>query len=135
MSFEEGKVLLGKVSFGILSTKFLMSWYPLDIIDITGMILLIGFIGKKMKDSGYDWNDYDWDQKDPFEMELLGYGCIVLIICLHLFMICIRWQPIFTIIITGVIADAVKAHINSWDAVKAKLSFLKMYYFKEHLTI
>ncbi|GIX75437.1 hypothetical protein CEXT_196781 [Caerostris extrusa] len=95
MNFEEGKVLLGKVSFGALSTMFLMSWYAMDIIDITGMVLLIGFVGKKLKDSGYDWNDYDWDQKDPFEIELLGYGCIVLIIYLHLFMICIRWQPIF----------------------------------------
>ncbi|GIX75423.1 hypothetical protein CEXT_196691 [Caerostris extrusa] len=104
---------------------FLMSWYALDIIDITGMILLIRLIGKKMKDSGYDWNDYDWDQKDPFEIELLGYGCIVFIIYLHIFMICIRWQPIFTIIITGVIADAVRVHLNSWDAIKAKLSFLK----------
>ncbi|GIX89260.1 hypothetical protein CDAR_375411 [Caerostris darwini] len=125
MNFEEGKVLLGKLSFGILTTMFIMSWYALDIIDITGMMLLIGFIGKKMKDFGYDWNDYDWDQKDPFEIELLGYGCIVLIIYLHIFMICIRWQPIFTILINGVIADAVRVHFNSWDATKAKLSFLK----------
>ncbi|GIX75435.1 hypothetical protein CEXT_196761 [Caerostris extrusa] len=121
MDFEEGKVLLGKVSFGILSTMFLMSWYALDVIDISGMV----FVGKKLKDSGYDWNDYDWDQKDPFEIELLGYGCIVLIVYLHLFMICIRWQPIFTLLKTGVIADAVRVHLNSWDAVKAKLSFLK----------
>ncbi|GIY59636.1 hypothetical protein CDAR_284341 [Caerostris darwini] len=125
MNFEEGKVLLGKVSFGTLSTMFLMSWYALDIIDITGMILLIGFVGKKMKDSGYDWNDCDWDQKDPFEIELLGYGCIVLILYLHIFMICIHWQSIFTILITGVIADAVRVHLNSWDAIKSKLSFLK----------
>ncbi|GIY04924.1 hypothetical protein CDAR_420111 [Caerostris darwini] len=104
---------------------FLMSWYALDIIDITGMVLLIGFVGKKLKDSGYDWNDYDWDQKDPFEIELLGYGCIVLIVYLHLFMICIRWQPILTVLITGVIADAIRVHFNSWDSTKAKLSFLK----------
>ncbi|GIY66614.1 hypothetical protein CDAR_395431 [Caerostris darwini] len=125
MNFEEGKLLLGKVSFGILSTMFLMSWYAMDIVDITGMVLLIGFIGKKLKDSGYDWNDYDWDKKDPFEIELLGYACIVLIIYLHIFMICIRWQPIFTILITGVITDVVRVHFNSWDATKAKLSFLK----------
>ncbi|GIY42126.1 hypothetical protein CEXT_263671 [Caerostris extrusa] len=98
----------------------------MDIIDITGMILLVGFIGKKMKDSGYDWNDYDWDQKDPFEIELLGYGCIVLILYFHIFMICIRWQPIFTLLITGVIADAVRVTFNSWDTTKAKLSFLKI---------
>ncbi|GIY64890.1 hypothetical protein CDAR_593791 [Caerostris darwini] len=103
----------------------LTNWYAMDIIDIIGMVLLIGFIGKKMKDSGYDWNDCDWDQKDPFEIELLGYGCIVLILYLHIFMICIRWQPIFTILITVVIADVVKNHLNSWDDVKAKLSFLK----------
>ncbi|GIY28670.1 hypothetical protein CDAR_582901 [Caerostris darwini] len=125
MNFEEGKLLLGKVSFGILSTMFLMSWYAMDIVVITGMVLLIGFIGKKLKDSGYDWNGYDWDKKDPFEIELLGYACIVLIIYLHIFMICIRWQPIFTILITGVIADVVRVHFNSWDATKAKLSFLK----------
>ncbi|GIY63035.1 hypothetical protein CEXT_460041 [Caerostris extrusa] len=71
MNFVEGKLLLGKVSFVILSTMFLMSWYAMDIIDITGMILLIGFIGKKLKDSGYDWNDYDWDQKDPLKSNYL----------------------------------------------------------------
>ncbi|GIX78108.1 reverse transcriptase [Caerostris extrusa] len=48
-----------------------------------------------MKDSGYDWTDYDWNEKDPFEVELLGYGCIVLMLYLHFFMIFIRWQPIF----------------------------------------
>ncbi|GIY12199.1 hypothetical protein CEXT_58991 [Caerostris extrusa] len=62
-----------------------MSWFALDVIDVTGVILLIGCIGKKLKDSGYDWTDYDWNQKDPFEVELIGYGCIVLIIYFHLF--------------------------------------------------
>ncbi|GIY72424.1 hypothetical protein CEXT_655641 [Caerostris extrusa] len=80
---EEGKQFLGKLSFFILSATFLMSWFALDVVDVTGVILLIGFIGKKMKDSGYDWTDYDWNQKDPFEVELLGYGCIVLIVYFH----------------------------------------------------
>ncbi|GIY36270.1 hypothetical protein CDAR_552531 [Caerostris darwini] len=92
---------------------FFMSWFALDVTEVTGMILLIGFVGKKMKDSGYDWTDYDWDK--PFEVKLLGYGCIALLLYLHLFMIFIRWQPIFTLLITGVIADAVKVHLNSWE--------------------
>ncbi|GIY54414.1 uncharacterized protein CEXT_666911 [Caerostris extrusa] len=55
-----------------------MSWFALDVTEVTGMILLIGFVGKKMKDSGYDWTKYDWDKKDPFEVELLGYGCVAI---------------------------------------------------------
>ncbi|GIX92965.1 hypothetical protein CDAR_595131 [Caerostris darwini] len=116
---EEGKRFLGKLSFFILSAMFLMSWFALDVI------LMIGFVGKKMKDSGYDWTDYDWNKRDPFEVELLGYGCVVLMIYLHLFMIFIRRQPIFTLLITGIIADAFRAHFYSWDAIKAELSFLK----------
>ncbi|GIX92967.1 hypothetical protein CDAR_595141 [Caerostris darwini] len=104
---------------------FLRRWLASDVMDVTGVVLLIGFVGKKMKDSGYDWTGYDRNPKDPFEVELLGYGRVVLMIYLHLFMIFIRWQPIFTLLITGVIGDAIKTHLNSWDAVKAKLSFLR----------
>ncbi|GIZ03280.1 hypothetical protein CEXT_467391 [Caerostris extrusa] len=126
MSFiEDGKRLLGKVSFTILTVMFFMSWFAMDLFEVTGFVSLIGFVGKKMKDSGYDWTDYDWNEKDPFEVELLGYGCIVLMLYLHFFMIFIRWQPIFTLLVTGVIADAIKVHLNSWDAANAKLSFLK----------
>ncbi|GIX97539.1 hypothetical protein CDAR_517611 [Caerostris darwini] len=126
MSFiEDGKRLLGKVSFTILTVMFFMSWFTMDLFEETGLVLLIGFVGKKMKDSGYDWTDYDWNEKDPFEVELLVYGYIVLMLYLHFFMIFIRWQPIFTLLITGVIADASKVHLNSWDAANAKLSFLK----------
>ncbi|GIY07459.1 hypothetical protein CEXT_169251 [Caerostris extrusa] len=126
MSFiEDGKRLLGKVSFTILTVMFFMSWFAMDLFEVTGFVSLIGFVGKKMKDSGYDWTDYDWNEKDPFEVELLGYGCIVLMLYLHFFMIFIRWQPIFTLLVTGVIADAIQVHLNSWDAANAKLSFLK----------
>ncbi|GIY13937.1 hypothetical protein CDAR_499951 [Caerostris darwini] len=97
----------------------------MDLFEVTGLVLLIEFVGKQMKDSGYDWTDYDWNEKDPFEVELLVYGCIVLMLYLHFFMIFIRWQPIFTLLITGVIADAIKIHLNSWDAANAKLSFHK----------
>ncbi|GIY08192.1 hypothetical protein CDAR_601201 [Caerostris darwini] len=117
---EEGKLFLGKLSFFILSVMFLMSWFAVDMIEVTGLILLIGFVGKKLKDSGYDWTDYDWNQRDPFEVELLGYGCMLFMICVYLFMIFIRWQPIFTLLVTGVIADAIKVHLNSWDVIKAK---------------
>ncbi|GIY91725.1 hypothetical protein CEXT_281831 [Caerostris extrusa] len=46
----------------------------------------------------------DWlrlNRRDPLEVELLGYGFILLILYFHLFMICIRLQPIFTLLITG----------------------------------
>ncbi|GIX91343.1 hypothetical protein CEXT_8381 [Caerostris extrusa] len=122
---EEGKLLLGKVSFTILTGMFFMDWFAMDLIEVTGMVLLIGFVGKKMKDNGYDWTDYDWNQKDPFEVELLGYGCIVLIVYWHFFMIFIRWQPIFTLLVTGVLAETFRVHFNSWDVIKDKLSFLK----------
>ncbi|GIY28417.1 hypothetical protein CDAR_616411 [Caerostris darwini] len=115
MSFiEEGKRWLGKASFTVWSVMFLMSWFELNVFDVTGVVLLIGFVGKKVKDSGYDWN-----RRDPLEVELLGYGFILLILYFHLFMICIRLQPIFTILITGVVADTLKTHFNSWDAIKA----------------
>ncbi|GIY32694.1 hypothetical protein CEXT_427001 [Caerostris extrusa] len=91
---EEGKLFLEKLSFFILTVMFFMSWFMMDLIEVTGLVLLIGFVGKKLKDSGYDWTDYDWNQKDPFEVELLGYGCIGFMIYLHLFMIFIHWQPI-----------------------------------------
>ncbi|GIY25118.1 hypothetical protein CEXT_410621 [Caerostris extrusa] len=81
---EEGKRFLGKLSFFILTVMFFMSWFMIDLIEVTGLVLLIGFIGKKLKDNGYDWTDYDWNQRDPFEVELLGYGCIVLMLYLHL---------------------------------------------------
>ncbi|GIY81257.1 hypothetical protein CDAR_430161 [Caerostris darwini] len=126
MSFiEEGKRLLGKVSFTILTVMFLMDWFELNVIDVTGLVLLIGFVGKKMKESGYDRTDYDWNRRDPFEVELLGYGCILFMIYVHFFMIFIHWQPIVTLLVTGDIADAIKVPLNSWDAMKAKLSFLK----------
>ncbi|GIY34282.1 hypothetical protein CDAR_467641 [Caerostris darwini] len=122
---EEGKRCLGKMSSFILSVMFFMSWFAIDLIEVTGLVLLIGFIGKKLKDFGYNWTDYDWNKKDPFEVELLGYGCVVLMLYLYLFMIFIHWQPIFTLLITGVIADTVRVHFNSWNVIKAKLSFLK----------
>ncbi|GIY69947.1 hypothetical protein CDAR_60601 [Caerostris darwini] len=122
---EEGKRCLGKASFTILTVWFLMDWFEFNIIDVTGLVLLIGFVGKKMKESGFDWTDFDWNQREPFEVELVGYGCILFMIYLHLFMIFIRWQPIFTLLITGLIGDAIKTHLNSWDAAKAKLSFLR----------
>ncbi|GIY60883.1 hypothetical protein CDAR_288491 [Caerostris darwini] len=119
MIMEEGKRWLGKASFTVLSVMFLMSWFELNVFDVTGVVLLIGFVGKKVKDSGYDWTGYDWNQKDPLEVELLGYGFILLILYFHLFMFFIRLQPIFTLLITGVIADTLKTHFDSWDAVKA----------------
>ncbi|GIY04154.1 hypothetical protein CDAR_233051 [Caerostris darwini] len=122
---EEGKRFLGKLSFFILSVMFFMDWFMMDLIEVTGLILLIGFVGKKLKDSGYDWTDFDWNKRDPFEVELIGYGCIVLIVYLHLFMIFIHWQPIFTILITGILADTFRVHFYSWEVIKAKLSFLK----------
>ncbi|GIY15149.1 hypothetical protein CEXT_82431 [Caerostris extrusa] len=122
---EEGKRLLGKASFTILTVMFVMDWFVMDLIEVTGMVLLIGFVGKKMKDNGYDWTDYDCNKRDPFEVELLGYGCIVLIVYWHFFMIFIRWQPIFTLLVTGVLAETFRVHFNSWDVIKAELSFLK----------
>ncbi|GIY85668.1 hypothetical protein CEXT_263241 [Caerostris extrusa] len=120
MSFiEEGKRWLGKASFTVLSVMFLMSLFELNVFDVSGVVLLIGFVGKKLKDSGYDWTGYDWNRRDPLEVELLGYGFILLILYFHLFMICIRLQPIFTLLITGVIADTLKTHFKSWDAIKA----------------
>ncbi|GIY11847.1 hypothetical protein CDAR_29601 [Caerostris darwini] len=116
MIMEEGKRWLGKASFTILSVMFLMDWFELNVFDVTGVVLLIGFVGKKLKDSGYDWNDYDWNKKDPLEVELLGYGFILLIIYFHFFMIFIRLQPIYTLLITGIIADTIK---TQWDAIKA----------------
>ncbi|GIY38479.1 hypothetical protein CEXT_475921 [Caerostris extrusa] len=99
--------------------KILKVGFELNVFDVTGVVLLIGFVGKKVKDSGYDWTGYDWNQRDPFEVELLGYRLLLLILYFHLFMICIRLQPIFTLLITGVIADTLKTHFNSWDAIKA----------------
>ncbi|GIY66169.1 hypothetical protein CDAR_547451 [Caerostris darwini] len=119
MIMEEGKRWLGKASFTVLSVMFLMSWFELNVFDVTGWVLLIGFVGKKMKDSGYDWTGYDWNRRDPLEVELLGYGFILLILYFHLFMFFIRLQPILTLLITGVIADTLKTHFDSWDAVKA----------------
>ncbi|GIY57101.1 hypothetical protein CDAR_419871 [Caerostris darwini] len=119
MFMEEGKRWLGKASFTVLSVMFLMSWFELNVFDVTGWVLLIGFVGKKMKDSGYDWTGYDWNRRDPLEVELLGYGFILLILYFHLFMFFIRLQPIFTLLITGVLADTIKTHLDSWDAVKA----------------
>ncbi|GIY92497.1 hypothetical protein CEXT_387881 [Caerostris extrusa] len=37
-----------------LSVMFLMDWLELNVFDVTGVVLLIGFVGKKLKDSGYD---------------------------------------------------------------------------------
>ncbi|GIY14163.1 hypothetical protein CDAR_225491 [Caerostris darwini] len=132
---QEGKRFLGKASFTVLTVMFLMDWFGLNVIDVTGLILLIGFVGKKMKESGYDWTEFDWNQRYPFEVELIGYGCILFLIYVHLFMIFLRWQPIFTLLITGLIGGAIKTHLNSWEAAKAKLSFLKNSYFKELLAI
>ncbi|GIY96514.1 hypothetical protein CEXT_724921 [Caerostris extrusa] len=86
MIMEEGKRWLGKASFTVLSVMFLMSWFELNVFDVTGWVLLIGFVGKKAKDSGYDWTGYDWNRRDPLEIELLGYGFILLILYFHLFM-------------------------------------------------
>ncbi|GIY66168.1 hypothetical protein CDAR_547441 [Caerostris darwini] len=119
MIMEEGKRWLGKASFTVSSVMCLMSWFELNVFDVTGWVLLIGFVGKKAKDSGYDWTGYDWNRRDPLEVELLGYGFILLILYFHLFMFFIRLQPIFTLLITGVIADTLKTHFDSWDAVKA----------------
>ncbi|GIY67750.1 hypothetical protein CEXT_16151 [Caerostris extrusa] len=79
MNIEEGKRWLGKASFTILSVMFLMSWFELNVFDVTGAV----FVVKKMKDSGYDWINYDWNQTDPLEVEMLGYGFILLIIYFH----------------------------------------------------
>ncbi|GIY25156.1 hypothetical protein CDAR_615351 [Caerostris darwini] len=119
---EEGKRLLGRVSFTVLTGMFFMDWFAVDMIEVTtGVALSIGFIGEKRKDSGYDWTDYDWNQKDPFEVELLGYGCIVLIVYWHFFLI-----------FYSLAADFYPPNnwsfgrdFNSWDVIKAKLSFLK----------
>ncbi|GIY16225.1 hypothetical protein CDAR_580631 [Caerostris darwini] len=119
MIMEEGKRWLGKASFTVLSVMFLMSWFELNVFDVPGWVLLIGFVGKKLKDSGYDWTAYDWNLRDPLEVELLGYGFILLILYFHLFMFFIRLQPILTLLMTGVIADTLKTHFDSWDAVKA----------------
>ncbi|GIY17061.1 hypothetical protein CEXT_318901 [Caerostris extrusa] len=115
MIMEEGKRWLGKASFTVLSVMFLMDWLELNVFDVTGVVLLIGFVGKKLKDSGYDWTEYDRNQKDPLEVELLGYGFILLIIYFHFFMIFIRLQPIYTLLITGVLAETIK---TQWDAIK-----------------
>ncbi|GIY53573.1 hypothetical protein CEXT_8941 [Caerostris extrusa] len=119
------KTVVGKSQFHYTDCEVFMDWFVMDLIEVTGMILLIGFVGKKMKDFGYDWTDYDCNKKDPFEVELLGYGCIVLIVYWHFFMIFIRWQPIFTLLVTGVLAETFRVHFNSWDVIKAELSFLK----------
>ncbi|GIY01194.1 hypothetical protein CEXT_602041 [Caerostris extrusa] len=71
MIMEEGKRWLGKASFTILSVMFLMDWFELNVFDVTGVVLLIGFVGNKLKDSGYDWTDYDWNQKDPLKLSCL----------------------------------------------------------------
>ncbi|GIY57386.1 hypothetical protein CDAR_199811 [Caerostris darwini] len=113
MIMEEGKRWLGKASFTVLSVMFLMDWLELNVFDVTGVVLLIGFVGKKLKDSGYDWTDYDWNQKDPLEVELLGDGFILLIVYFHFFMIC---KPIYTLLITGVLAETIK---TQWDAIEA----------------
>ncbi|GIY83192.1 hypothetical protein CEXT_402141 [Caerostris extrusa] len=41
------KTVLGKVSFTILTAMFLIDWFELNVIDVTGLVLLIGFVGKK----------------------------------------------------------------------------------------
>ncbi|GIY25765.1 hypothetical protein CEXT_190681 [Caerostris extrusa] len=42
MSFiEEGKALVGKASFTVLSVMFLMSWFELNVFDVSGVVLLI----------------------------------------------------------------------------------------------
>ncbi|GIZ00576.1 hypothetical protein CEXT_814391 [Caerostris extrusa] len=47
-SIEDGKRWLGRASFTVLSVMFLMSWFELNVFDVTGVVLLIGFVGKKL---------------------------------------------------------------------------------------
>ncbi|GIY11849.1 hypothetical protein CDAR_29611 [Caerostris darwini] len=86
------------VSHGLVWRIGFMDWFELNVFDVTGVVLLIGFVGKKLKDSGYDWTDYF-----PF------------------FMIFIRLKPNKTLLLTGVTADTIETRLNSWDAIKAFL--------------
>ncbi|GIY01842.1 hypothetical protein CEXT_568401 [Caerostris extrusa] len=97
LEIERAKVLLGNLSFSVLSGILFMRWFELNIFVVICMIFLIGYIGIKMKDNGYDWTAYRAEERDPFEIQLLCSGLIMLLISVHFFVVFVRLAPIVTI--------------------------------------
>ncbi|GIY49318.1 hypothetical protein CEXT_654441 [Caerostris extrusa] len=46
---EEGKTVFGETEFLLLSVMFFMDWFMMDLIEVTGLILLIDLLVKSQR--------------------------------------------------------------------------------------